>query len=121
MGIVAGQRVGREMADRARDLRRQLTPAERRLWEHLRAHRLAGLHFRRQQIIHGFIVDFYCHARRLVVEVDGAVHEGQADYDAERDRILAAHGLRVLRVTNDEVLHNLAGVLKRIVQAGEAG
>lgn len=121
MGIVAGQRVSRELADRARDLRRQPTPAERLLWEQLRAHRLAGLHFRRQQVIHGFILDFYCHARRLVVEVDGAVHEGQAEYDAERDRILAASGLRVLRVTNDEVLHDLPRVLERVVRAGEAG
>ena len=119
--FVAQQRQSREKLGRARDLRRQLTPAERLLWDHHRAHRLHGFHFRRQQIIDGFIVDFYCHVLGLITEVDGPVHEQQVEYDAERDRVLAGRGLRILHVTNDEVLHDLPGVLDRITLAGVRG
>ncbi|MGQ9879348.1 MAG: endonuclease domain-containing protein [Armatimonadota bacterium] len=70
-----------------------MTPAERRLWEYLRANWLNGYHFQRQQVIGGFVVDFYCHALRLAVEVDGEVHE--ASYDADRDRLLAEYGVNV--------------------------
>ena len=112
--IVTGQRVDPAKLLRAKELRRQMTPAERRLWNCLRANRLGGLQFRRQQVIDGFIVDFYCHAAGVVVEVDGSVHEDQADYDAERDRILTARGLRIIRFTNEQVNRSLADVLRRI-------
>jgi len=98
----------------AQDLRRNMTVAETVLWQRLRGHGCAGLRFRRQQVIDGFVVDFYCHAARLVVEVDGAVHRDQLDYDVERDRVLAARGLFVLRMTNNDVEQNLADVLERI-------
>jgi very-short-patch-repair endonuclease len=75
---------------------------------------LNGLHFRRQQIIDGFIADFYCHAARLVIEVDGEIHQKQAEYDTERDRILLARGLRLLRIRNEEVRQNLDKVLADI-------
>lgn len=81
-----------------------MTEAERRLWSALRANKLGGLHFRRQQVIDGFIVDFYCHSAELVVEVDGPIHEQQEDYDTERDAILAARGLQVIRVSNEQVM-----------------
>jgi very-short-patch-repair endonuclease len=64
----------------------------------------------------GFVVDFYCHAAGLIVEVDGSVHEELADYDIERDRILSARGLYILRVTNEEVSKALPIVLARIAQ-----
>jgi very-short-patch-repair endonuclease len=112
--IVVGQKVAPTKLARARQLRREMTPAERTLWAHLRNHRMCGLQFRRQQVIDGFIVDFYCHATRLVVEVDGAVHEQQTDYDVERDRVLAARGLQVLRFTNDEIRSQLSSVIDRI-------
>jgi len=112
--IVGGQKVSEAKVQRAKELRRRMTPEETVLWERLRAHRLNGLHFRRQQVIDGFIVDFYCHTASLVVEVDGEVHAAQADYDVERDRVLARRGLRVLRVSNAEVQRDLAGVLARI-------
>ena len=89
------------------------------LWAALRKNQLAGLHFRRQQIIDGFIVDFYCHAAGLVIEVDGSVHAKQTAYDAERDRILAARGLRVLRVGNAEVLQDCPAVLAQIAAAAQ--
>ena len=117
--IVVGQHVTEEKAARARQFRREMTEAERMLWAALRKNQLAGLHFRRQQIIDGFIVDFYCHAAGLVIEVDGSVHATQAAYDAERDRILAARGLRVLRVSNAEVLQDCPAVLAQIAAAQE--
>lgn len=85
------------------------------LRKRLRANRLRGFQFRRQQVIDGFIVDFYCHAAGLVVEVDGEVHQGQAEYDTERDRVLAARGLNILRVRNEDVQQNLVDVLDRII------
>ncbi len=111
-GIIRGQKVERAMLERAKELRRQMTEAERMLWQHLRRNRLAGLHFRRQQVVHGYIVDFYCHSCGLVVEVDGEVHTAQGDQDAARDALLAAHGLRVVRVTNEQILHELPTVLE---------
>jgi very-short-patch-repair endonuclease len=103
--------------EEARRMRRAMTPAETVLWQHLRASRLDGFHFRRQQIIDGFIADFYCHAARSVVEVDGGIHIAAADYDRERDRILTARGLRVLRITNDEVHNDLPSCLAAIRNA----
>ncbi len=114
--IVTGSHA-HEKQQLARQMRREMMPAERALWQHLRAGRLNGLHFRRQQVIGGFIADFFCHSAKLVVEIDGGIHKDQREYDAERDRILAAHGLRILRFTNAEVRTNLPRVLARIVTA----
>ena len=101
--IVRGQRIDPAKLKLAKELRRNMTPAERRLWSALRRNQLDGFHFRRQQIIDGFIVDFYCHAAGLVVEVDGPIHDRteQAEYDAERDRTLETRGLRLLRIRNE--------------------
>jgi very-short-patch-repair endonuclease len=104
---------------RAKDLRRDMTAEERLLWSRLRANQVSGHHFRRQQIIDGFIVDFYCHSASLVIEVDGGVHQNQTAYDAERDTVLASRGLTIIRVTNDEVRRALAGVVARIAAACE--
>src|SRR5579872_5787021 len=95
----------------ARKMRRAMTPAEVLLWRCLCANRLGSLHFRRQQVIDGFIVDFYCQVAALVIEVDGDVHNGQTEYDAERDRILASRGLKVLRFSNEQILEEIATVL----------
>jgi very-short-patch-repair endonuclease len=113
--IVRGQKVDADKVRRAEEFRHQMTDEERTLWRHLRANRLHGFHFRRQQLIDGFIVDFYCHAAGLIVEVDGPVHQQQAGYDAERDRVLAARDLRILRIRNEEVRQDLQGVLDRIL------
>ncbi len=117
--LVTGRKP-RVKQERARQLRRDMTPAERKLWYHLRGNRLDGLHFRRQLVADGFIVDFYCHAAGLVVEVDGEVHQAQAEYDAERDAIIRECGLCVLRVTNDEVESARPQTLARIRQAARA-
>jgi very-short-patch-repair endonuclease len=112
--IVTRQKVDEGRRRRAVELRRQMTEAEWRLWSALRANKLDGLHFRRQQVIDGFIVDFYCHAAELVVEVDGPIHDQQEDYDAERDAILAARGLQVIRVSNEQVMLEFSSVLRSI-------
>lgn len=114
--IITGQRISPELKARAQELRRNMTPAEAKLWERLRANRLEGYHFRRQQIIDGYIVDFYCHAVGLVVEVDGAVHFDQQDYDRRRDDHLRALGLTVLRFFNTEVNKEMDTVLSVILE-----
>ena len=116
-GIVNGQQVTSDQADMARQLRMRATPEERLLWQELRAHRFEGLHFRRQQVINGFVADFYCHAARLIVEVDGPIHDEQHEYDAFRDLALAEHGLRIVRVGNDAVRRDMPTVLEHIRRA----
>lgn len=112
--IVFGQKVTEEKMRLARELRRRMTPEEQILWTQLRGHRLQGLHFRRQQVIDGFVVDFFCYAASPVIEVDGGVHRAQAEYDAERDRVLTQRGLRVVRVANEDVRRDIDAVLARI-------
>ncbi len=89
--------------DTARRLRKRPTPAERDVWQLVRDRRLLAFKFRRQHIIRGFIVDFYCAELQLVLEIDGGVHAtpAQAAYDAERTAILEGLGLRVLRIPNE--------------------
>lgn len=107
----------RESVELARQLRRDSTPAEKILWEHLRDRRLARLKFRRQHARGGFILDFYNAEHRLAVELDGGVHAQQVEYDAQRTEALREHGIRVLRFANDEVERDLESVLKKIVEA----
>ena len=113
--IVRGQSVSFEMLERAKKLRREMTPAEKILWKEVRANRLSGLHFRRQQIIHGYFADFYCHQHALIVELDGGIHDLQKEYDAEREAYLIALGFRIIRFKNEEITKNLKGVLQKIV------
>ena len=116
-GVIVGRRTDAAKVQRARELRRAMTPAEARLWAQLRGNQVRGLHFRRQQVLAGFIVDFYCQAAALVVEVDGAIHAAQADYDAARDAILIAQGLHVLRIPNADIARDFPGVVARIAAA----
>jgi very-short-patch-repair endonuclease len=95
-------------------LRDEMTPAEALLWEELRAKRLNGLRFRAQHPVGQFILDFYCPACKLAVEVDGTVHEGEEEQDAARTAQLEAHACRVLRFTNEAVMMDLSSVLARI-------
>jgi very-short-patch-repair endonuclease len=115
-GIVRGQRVTRAKVQLSKELRAEMTSQERAMWQRLRNNQLGGLHFRRQQIIDGFLADFYCWAARLVIELDGRVHLRQTDYDVERDKAIAAHDLLVLRVTDDEIDANLEPFLERLTE-----
>ena len=114
--IVTGQKVLPKVHEAAKELRSRQTPQEKILWECHRGNRLDGFHFRRQQIIGNFIVDFYCHQAGLVIELDGAVHDqpDQQEYDQERDANLLQRGFQVLRIHNSEIDQNLAEVLERI-------
>ncbi|VTR95845.1 Restriction endonuclease like protein OS=Anabaena sp. 90 GN=ANA_C20072 PE=4 SV=1: DUF559 [Gemmata massiliana] len=114
--VVRGQRVGETKTQLAKELRRQMTPAERILWERLRGNRL-GYHFRRQQVIEGYIADFYCHVAALVVEVDGPVHDYQADYDERRTTAFALRGIHVMRFRNNAVVTDTESVVLSITAA----
>ena len=92
------------------------TAAERRLWRHLRAHRLGGYFFRRQRAIGPYIVDFACLKRRLIVEVDGNSHESRVEYDWIRAQYLKRLGYRVLRFSNARVLLETRAVLRSILR-----
>jgi very-short-patch-repair endonuclease len=101
----------------ARENRRNLTPAETRIWnEVLRKRQLARFKFLRQKPIDHFIVDFYCSKLGLVIEIDGDSHAETAEYDRERTRVLGAYGLEVVRYTNDEVLRNIEGVYEDLLR-----
>jgi very-short-patch-repair endonuclease len=109
---------------RAKAMRRVMTDAELKLWNAVRAHRLMGLGFRRQFPVAGFIVDFACPERRLIVEIDGSQHaDGAASrYDAARTETLRVNGWIVLRFWNDDVLRDIDNVCAHIVAAsGLAG
>ena len=99
----------------ARQMRSEPTPAEVGLWERLRGRKVAGCKFRRQHAFGKFIVDFYCLEKQLVVEVDGPIHEYTQEEDAVRQEYLESLGLKVMRVSNDEVFEGMEGVIGRIV------
>ncbi|WP_395652099.1 endonuclease domain-containing protein [Brevundimonas sp.] len=107
---------------RARAFRRRLTPPEARLWVQLKGDRLAGLGFRKQHPVGPYILDFYCAAAKLAVEVDGAVHfeDGQVAHDARRTVWLGGRGIRVIRVAAVAVRDELEGVLGFIRREAEA-
>jgi very-short-patch-repair endonuclease len=113
--VVIGQKITSEKRQLAKELRQHMTPEEKILWNLLRTNKLAGWHFRRQQIIDGFIVDFYCHAASLILEVDGGIHELRQEQDAERNAHLISRGFRILRVTNEEVNKDIQSVLQKVL------
>ena len=108
----------------AKAMRRVMTEAELKLWNELRAHRLMGLGFRRQVPIAGYIVDFACPTKKLVVEIDGSHHAdaGYAAADLLRTKRLEQDGWTVLRFWNDDVLRDIDNVCRHIViSAGPGG
>ncbi len=111
----------KEIEAAARRLRQQLTVAETILWQALRGRQLGGLKFRCQHPVGRFIVDFYCPSSKLVIEVDGDIHNQQQEYDQVRTEQLQAFGYTVLRFTNDEVIQDLPSVLSRIESLSKVG
>ena len=109
-------RLSPKLQSRASALRRESTFPERLLWGRLRADRLPGLKFRRQVVIGNQIVDFYCPAARLIIEIDGVSHDGRLEVDAARTERLESLGYRVVRYTNDQVLEDLDAVAEDIAQ-----
>lgn len=100
----------------ARKLRQTSTPTEQILWKHLRGAQMNGYKFRRQYPIGPFVLDFYCAAIQLVIEIDGDVHalRSQIKHDQNREQYLKDKGLTIFHVTTHEIIENLDGVLKQI-------
>ncbi|MGQ9646874.1 MAG: endonuclease domain-containing protein [Thermodesulfobacteriota bacterium] len=105
---------------KARELRKNMTDAERALWRHLRLRQLGGCKFRRQQLIGQYIVDFVCFEKGLIIEVDGGQHTEQISYDLKRSQWLEKQGYRILRFWDNEVLKNAEAVVEVIMEALEA-
>ena len=99
---------------RARELRREMTPTEKRLWSQLRGHRFAGFKFRRQTPIAGYIADFYCARARLIIELDGESHVGKEARDEARQRALDAAGFKVLWFWDTAIYDDFDAVLELI-------
>ena len=108
-----------ELIAAARHLRQNLTPAEQMLWDAVKKRQLNGLKFRSQHPIESFVVDFYCPQHRFVIELDGAVHNQQVEYDAARTEKLNHLGYRVIRFRNRDVMSDLSRVLQQVVIAIE--
>ncbi len=101
---------------RARELRQPQTPAEAKLWACLRDRQTGGFKFRRQHPIDRFIVDFYCPACRLVIEIDGDTHAEQVEYDQARTGWLNEQGYHVIRFSNRDVVRHLEGAIEVILE-----
>ncbi|HJS56333.1 MAG TPA: endonuclease domain-containing protein, partial [Chitinophagaceae bacterium] len=100
----------------AKELRQESTAAEKLLWNELRNRKLSGLKFRRQHPLDKFIVDFYCNEKKLAVELDGSIHDGNInkEYDEARTAMLAGLNITVLRFRNEEVIDCMKDVLRKI-------
>ena len=105
-----------QLRSHAKGMRSQPTPAEHRLWQILRGKRLGGLKFKRQLPIDGYIVDFACLTRRLIIEADGGQHN-ESEHDARRDAHLTSQGFCVLRFWNNDIFDNEEGVVTSILDA----
>jgi very-short-patch-repair endonuclease len=106
-----------QVQQRARELRKEMTPAEKLLWSRLRNKQLKGLKFRRQHPLGPFIADFYCAARRLVVEIDGDIHDLQPERGVARTEQFKQYGYRLIRFRNKQVLNDIEDVLVAIEAA----
>jgi very-short-patch-repair endonuclease len=100
----------------ARNLRNDLTHAEKLLWERIRLKQIDGLKFRRQQVVGRFIADFICFEKRLIIELDGGVHISQKERDSERDHYLRESGYNIIRFLNEEIEQDIEIVLIRITE-----
>ena len=110
------QRSNPKIKHRAIKLRKVMTPAERKLWAHLRNDQL-GVNFRRQHAIGNYIPDFVCVQRKLIIELDGSQHLEQEEYDQERTEFLAEQDYKVIRFWNNDVLNDIDGVILAIMHA----
>lgn len=101
------------MQDLARNLRKNMTDTENRMWYYLRNRRLGGYKFVREKVIGKYIADFVCREKKLIIEVDGGQHMTAAAYDQQRTKDLEANGYQVVRVWNNEVYLNIQGSSSR--------
>jgi len=103
-----------DLVKKARELRNNSTPAEKRLWKYLKGKQIQGFDFDRQKPIDRFIVDFYCKELRWAVEIDGRYHDFQYNYDQTRQKRLESLGINFLRFSEMEVLNDIDNVLRVI-------
>lgn len=113
---IVPEELRRKTVQLARELRQRQTPSEQLLWSQLQSHKLDGLKFRRQYPIGPFIVDFCAPSIRLIIEVDGGIHETQADHDAERQHAIESLGFHFLRLSADHIERDIASALTQIRQ-----
>jgi len=115
-GLIRYQNVSEIKIKGSRNFRKGMTEAEYLLWERLRNRKHKNLKFRRQQIIYGFIADFYCEELKLCIEVDGEIHKtiDATYYDMVRNEIFTMHGLHTIRIANDEIKNDIKSVLAKI-------
>jgi len=101
----------------AKELRKNQTAAEQRLWQRIKNKQLGGFRFLRQYIIDRYIADFYCSKAKLAIEIDGGIHNDDdiKAYDQIRENAIKTHGIRVIRFTNDEIFSNLDNVLEQLL------
>ena len=102
----------------ARELRREATPEEKKVWGVLRNRNFLNLKFRRQHVIEGFVVDFYCYELCLAIEIDGTIHEKQKEYDILRQGLIEEKDIKFIRVTNEEINKDIGILLTKIKIAG---
>ena len=102
--------------DKAKTLRKNLTPQEYKLWQLIRAHRFYGFYFRRQYPIGDYIVDFICRSKQIIIEIDGGQHncDNNIEYDKTRTNYLSSKGYKVFRFWNNEIDHNFTGVYLKL-------
>jgi len=106
----------KHMIRRARDLRQIGTPPEQLLWLVLRNEQIGGLKFRRQHPVGPYVLDFYSRSASLAVEIDGMSHDDKISQDAERTKYIEGQGIQILRVTNEDVMHDLDAVTREIAR-----
>jgi very-short-patch-repair endonuclease len=99
----------------AKRMRREPTEAEKLFWWELRDRRLEGHKFKRQYLVGGYIADFVCIERKLIVELDGGQHAEATEYDEKRSAVLQSLGFRVLRIWNAEIFTNMEGVIDAVL------
>ena len=98
----------------SRKLRKEMTEAEKKLWQYLRAKQVFGIKFRRQQQINNYIVDFYCPSKRIIIELDGGQHANNIK-DKERDKFMEDKGIKVIRIWDNDIMNNIEGVMEHIM------
>ncbi|MDY0014859.1 MAG: DUF559 domain-containing protein [Bacteroidales bacterium] len=103
----------------SKELRNNTTEAEKELWKHLKSKQIKGYHFRRQHPIHRFIADFFCYKCKLVIELDGRIHNEITvkERDIEREKIIKEFGIKVIRFSNEQVFNEIDKVLYQIQKA----
>jgi very-short-patch-repair endonuclease len=112
---ITEQTPGKKEVSLSKQFRKVMTPPERKMWGLLRNNQLGGLHFRRQQIIGPYIVDFYCHQARLVIEIDGEIHGLHQESDLRRDQYLQSEGFEVMRLSARDVMQDPSTALEVIL------